>query len=386
MASRSDVVVVVTAALLLGACSSSGSAASSTTGPSRGSRLEVRMTAAGCTPRQLAARSGVTEFAVINQSRASASFGVLSGDHVVGQIERLAAGKSSAMSLDLTSGVYRTTCQIGTTATPGALAVGGATGPVELGQAADLREASQTYRSFLLGHADQLVSDLTALSGAVARGDQPAARAAYVSARSSYGQVAAAADNFGDAEPVGQANLAVDLDGPFGAGPGDPPRGLRLVEQGLWGPAPVTALAPDVAAVLATAQELRTRVGAMHLDAVEFAGGSGDELSQSIAAVSHAPAGRPTALDVADLQAAADGARGVLDALHPALASRDRSLDAALTRRLAQLDQAVAAARSAAATSAGGLAPAAVAAAVIAGDALADAMAQMAPVLDRPVR
>ena len=121
---------------------------------------------------------------------------------------------------------------------------------------------------------------------------------------------------------------------------------------------PIGALGPDVAAVLTSARELRTRIGAMHLDAVEFAGGSGDELSQAVAEVSAAPAGRPMALDVTDLQAAADGARGrarrrCIRRWH----SRDGSLDSTLARRLAQLDRAVAAAGSSAPTPAGGLGP-----------------------------
>ncbi len=387
MASRSEVVVVVTAAaLLLGACNSSRSTASSTTRAGGGSRLEVRMTGQQCTPRQLTTRSGATQVALTNHSRLPASFQVLSGDHVVGQVERLAAGRSTSLSLDLPNGLYRTNCQIGASATPGALAVGGATGSVGLGQSTDLATSADAYRRFLLAQADALVADLNTLSGAVARGDLTAARAAYTSARSHFGQIEAAADNFGDAEPVGQDNLAQALDGPFTAGPADPPDGLRLLERNLWGGAPVTSSVPDAAAVLAAAQDLRTRIGAMHLDAVEAAGGSGDELSQSIAEVAGAPAARPMVLDVGDLQAAADGAHGLLDALHPALSRRDASLDATLASRWVHLDAAIAAARTSPATAEGGLASAVVAPVVAAGDALADAMAQMAPVLDEPVR
>ncbi len=344
------------------------------------------MAGSGCTPDQLSAPSGVTEFALSNHSRSPASFQVLSGDHVIGQVELLAAGRSSAISLDLTKGLYRITCQIGATAAPGVLAVGGATGSVGLGQAADLLTAADGYRTFLVSQADALVAAITTMAGSVAHGDLVAAQDADVSARSSFGQLEAAADNFGDAEPVGQANLAVSLDGPFGTGPGDPPRGLRLVEAGLWDSTAVTSLAPEVAAVLTVAQELRTRIGAMHLDAVEAASGAGDELSQALAEVSAAPATRPKVLDVADLQAAADGGRGLLDALHPALAARDRALDATLGQRLARLDAAIATARSSAPTPTGGLAPDAAASVVAAGDAMADAMAQMAPILNRPVR
>jgi iron uptake system component EfeO len=311
---------------------------------------------------------------------------VLSGDHVVGQVELLAAGRSSTISLDLPDGMYRTNCQVGAAANPGTLAVGGATGSVGLGQSVDLSRAADAYRAFLVAQADGLIADLEALSGAVARGDLVAAREAYASARSHYGQVEPAADNFGDAEPVGQANLAQALDGPFGAGPADPRRGLRLVESGLWGGVPVTSLAPDVAGVLTNAQELRTRLGAMHLDAVEAASGSGDELSQAIVEVRNAVDSRPLVLDVTDLQAAADGARGLLGALHPVLARRHAALDATLAQRWARLDATVATARASAADPDGGLASTARASVVEAGDALADAMAQMAPVLDEPVR
>ncbi len=388
MASRCDV-VVVSVALLLSACSSSRSAAPSTTGAGGGSRLEVRVTRDGCTPRHLRTGVGLTQLALANHSSARASFEVLSGDHVVGRVEALAAGESSVISLELTRGVYRTACQIGASADSGELAVGGASGSVVLSQEPDLQQAADQYRSFLAARADALVADLTSLAAAVGAGDVAGARTAYLHTRADLGAVEPAADNFGDAEPAGQDDLAEELDGPSDAGPTDPVVGLRLVEQGLWGTGPVVDVTQAVARALATARQLQVRIGAMHLDAVEAAGGSGDELAEAIARAAGAAPARPPGLAVADLQAAAEAAAGLLGALHPALVSRDPGLDAVLAERLARLDAAIAAAGTSGIGSVSGSAsptPTSSSAVVAAGDALADALAQMAPVLDRPER
>lgn len=378
MASRSDAVVVATLALLLTVCSSRSSSTSSTTIDRAPNRLEVAMTGHGCTPVHLVARPGLSQFDLSNQTAEPASFRVLSGDHLIGQVERLGAHQDTTLALTLTPGGYLTTCEIGVKATPGELTVGSGGGSVALSQAPDLLDAATAYRLFLETHTDDLVSSLTALGAAVGRGDQAGARLAYEQARTSFGQVEPAADNFGDAEPVGLSNLAVAIDGPAQPGPGHPDAGLPLIEQGLWGTAPLSSLAPEVASVLADATQLRARVGAMHLDAIEIAGGSGDELSRSIATAVGDAAARPDSLEGVDLQAAADAAGAVITTFGPALTSRDRSLAATLTDRLARLDAAVARVATSPASDAS-------AAVVTASDGLADALSEVAPILAQPV-
>jgi iron uptake system component EfeO len=385
MASRADVVVLVTVALLAAACSSSRSSSSPSTTVRGAPRVEVDLTNHGCAPVQLTAAPGLTEFVLANRSNAPSSFQVISGDHVVGQIERLGSRQTATLLLDLAPGSYRTTCQIGATASPGGLAVGRGGGGVALSQPADLLSAMDSYRSAVATQADSLVSSLSRLEQSVASGDRIAAQADYASARTSFGQLAPAADNFGDAEPAGQSNLAIALDGPIDAAPGDPPRGLRLIESGLWGTAPLPTVEPTVKAMLSEATALRARVGAMHLDAVEVAGGAADQLGQAVAAVDEDVSTRPSALEVIDLRAAAAGATAVLEALRGALQRRDPGLESTLQARLAQVDAAVATAGSLAPTPSGGLPAGSLAPVLAASDALADAMAQAAPVLDRPV-
>ncbi len=318
---------------------------------------------------------GDTEFRV-DSARISgpAAVQILSGNHVVGALERVPADRDLTLTLDLSPGAYRMSCTVGLVESGGEVLVGSSAAPPELGQAPDLAAAMVAYRSYLAGQASQFRSATAALLDAIRQGSTSTAQTRYSSVCAVYGHVRAAAANFFDELTPGLVDLDAEIDPAVDPAQAGRQGGLPGVEYGLWVRGSTAGLIPVATGLVASATALQQRIGTLDLDGLEVASGAtfllDDVTSQDLTGIrepySH--------LGLVDARSAVEGAQGAFVALRSAISRRDRGLGAELTQSFST----AAASFSAAASGQ----PAVVAQGV---DALADAMSSVESTLSQPV-
>jgi iron uptake system component EfeO len=374
---------VLSAGLFVVGCSSvSSSSRAASTAVTQAGAIQVTMTASGCRPAQLHAAPGDVRLAVRNEASATGSFVVLQGDRALGRLDGLPHGATDTLTLQLVEGAYRTTCQAGSAVGGAALLVGRAAGAPTLGQAADLLAATGTYRSWLRGQIRDLQSAVASLRDSLAAGDVASARSRFLAARLVYSRIKVAGRDFDTAQLPG----SVDLDEAIDPRPAGATHGLGRIAAGLWSGSPTTTLVATATRLAGDVDALADRVGRLHVDAVSVMEAQTallgtlvpDELSGRAEPDSH--------LDLVDAQGVLEGSQAALDAFERPLRARAAGVEGVVAARLTHLEQLLAAVRSPSGYPSTAALPASQRRALAdAADAAADAYAQVAPALARPM-
>jgi iron uptake system component EfeO len=381
---RRGLIVTLVVVCLAAACSSDPGSAQTGSSGAGAEPIAVTITHDACEPAQLRAQPGPVTVSVTNRDAGpEAAFSLLSGDELLGRLEPVVDGPGGTLTLDLAAGTYRIACRSDGGVGGGTLTVGDGTGPADLGQPADLQAAVAAYRGSLQDAAARFAAAATRLQAVIAAGDLAGARQAYADARTAYGPVKDAADNFGEPEPAGQTNLDHVIDAPLDEPPpaGTEPGGLHRIEAGLFTDGSTAEVEPVAAALVTAAGELTGRVAAAQLTAVQVAGGLAGPVGALVTEALRGRAEPASHLDLLDVEAEVEGTRLALDALRGPLDRRDPDLRSTVWARLATVDATLIT------LGPGGSVPAADASRPLAQalDALADALARVAPALTRPV-
>ncbi len=346
-------------------------------------RVEVTLTDSGCSPDRIAVQPGLVAFVASNQSAGVASFAVVSGDRAVGELERVPTGGTSALTLDLVAGSYRSVCRFGSSTGGGSVEVGDGSGGPEVGPAADVTAATAAYRAALVATADQTVAAAGQLAQACDAGDVAGARRADGTLRRLYGRLASAARDFHGVPVVGRDDLdaRIDPSPDASAASSDPSTsptgGLPRIEAAIWDGATTAGVAATAAQVATDLSTLRDRIAAVSIDATlvaaDLAGQLGRGLTTDLAATR----------DLLPTAGAIDAAGAFAQAYGDAVARRDPGSAARLADGSARAQAAVA--RAIASDLQPPVPPSVRRDVAVAVDALADAVADAGAALTRPV-
>jgi len=378
-----------------GCASSTRTAAPSAEVAGGAQRVEVTLTDSGCSPDRIVVQPGPVAFVASNTSTAAASFAVVSGDRAVGELERVPAGGSSVLTLDLVAGGYRSVCRFASSTGGGSIQVGDGSASPEVGPTADVAEATAAYRAALVVTADQAIAVADQLMQAADAGDVAGARRADGSLRRLYGGLAPAARDFHGVPVVGRDDLDARIDPQPGAGPtasdpstsgaSDPSAtgGLPRIEAAIWGQGTTAGVAVVAAQVGSDLSSLRDRIGAVSIDVTEVAASLSAQIGRG-PATDLARAGPSAEVrDLFPIAGAVDAAGAFTQAYGGAIGHRDPEAAARLVDRVAQAQAVLAAALEA--DPHARVAPDVLREVAVAVDALADAVAAAGAELARPV-
>ena len=331
--------VVGGAALLLVACGSSDDKGST---PAAGGaqRVEVKLTDAGCEPAAMKLGAGPTEFKVTNGGTGRVTeFEVLSGPRILGEKENLVAGLSGSFTINLKPGQYSLACPGGKTAATGVLTVGGTAAAATGAGDPLLKSATASYRSYVEGQAEELVTRVEKFVAAIKAGDVAEAKAQFASARAPYETIEPVAESFGGLDPEIDARVN-DVE------QGAEWTGFHKIEHGLWVKGSTTGLEPVADKLLADVKRLAAKTEGLTYQPEELANGANGLLDEVSASKITGEEDRYSHTDLSDFAANVEGSETAFGLLAPALRKTDPELAKtialrfdAVNARLAELKQ-----------------------------------------------
>jgi iron uptake system component EfeO len=325
---RSLVVSVVVAAGVLAI----GLGSAGATPGQKARTVSVKLTDAGCDPPQLSLTAGPVTFQVTNDgAEAVSEFEILSGGHLLGEVENLAPGLSGSFSLTLKPGVYTMYCPGGTTAERGVLTV---TGGQEVGQgSAQAKAAVARYRSYVEQQTALLVTRTRAFVQALRTGNVALAKKRYEAARVPYERVEPVAESFGALDPA--------IDARAGDIPAAQWTGFHPIEQKLWVKRTTAGTSRLARKLLADVQTLQRRSKTIKLEPAQIANGAVELLGEVSKSKITGEEERYSHIDLVDFQANVDGAQAAFRAVRPILAGRQAGLAGQIDRRFSAVGTAL---------------------------------------------
>ncbi len=289
--------------------------------------LEVTASDTACTVAKTTLPAGRHTFAVTNKGTKVTEFYVYgAGDRVVGEVENVSPGLRRTLAVDLTAGQYQAACK------PGMVGDGIRTTLTVTGTAPSqatsekLAAAVQSYRQYVQGQADSLVTQTAAFVAAIKAGDIDKAKSLYPVVRTPYERIEPVAESFGDLDPKIDARED-DVEA------GTPWTGFHRLEKDLWAgvrpdPAVADQLTKDVAA-------LKEQVGKVELTPLELANGAKELLDEVAGSKLTGEEDRYSHTDLWDFQANVEGSKAAVAALRPYVDERDSTLGRTLDERFA---------------------------------------------------
>ena len=269
----------------------------------------------GC-PAKLSIKSGPTTFKVTNEGSGDVSeFEVLSGDRIIGEVENIAPGLTGEFSLTLKPGNYSTLCP-GGSHSKGKLVV---TGTAATKLTAAEKSAVETYRTYVVDQAAQLVTATKAFTDAVDAGDVEQAKALYPAARIPYERIEPVAEAFGDLDP--------EIDAREGDVPAKDWGGFHKIEKALWVDGSTAGLDPEVTEELNEHVELLANlVKDVELQPASISNGAVELLNEVSSSKITGEEERYSRTDLVDFEANVQGSQAAFDAVKPLLEKKKPAL------------------------------------------------------------
>jgi iron uptake system component EfeO len=290
----------------------------------------VTITAAGCQPAALTVPPGTSTFRIKNESAQSVEWEILNGVMVVDERENIIPGLSASLTTTLGPGQYQVTC--GLRSNPkGTLLVADA----NAGEGKpDLSAAIATYKAYVQGEVDVLVTRTRVLVAAVKAGDLAAARAAYAPAHLHYERVEPIAELFNDLD--GSMDSRADDFKEKEADPGF--IGFHRIELALFKDGSTAGMAPVADKLMADAIDLQHRLAGLVIPPKVMVGGAADLIEEVASKKISGEEDRYSRTDLWDFQANVDGARKIYSLLQPEIRAANPALDEDIRGNIASVD------------------------------------------------
>ena len=286
--------------------------------------VKVEINDDGC-PAKLMVKAGPTNFKVTNTGSGGVSeFEVLSGDHIIGEVENVAPGLDKEFSLTLKPGKYTTKCPGGSKHSTGKLVV---TGTATKKLSADGKAAVDQYRQYLEAQTAELVPATKAFTDAVDAGNVEQAKALYPAARVAYERIEPVAETFGDLDPK--------IDAREGDVPTKEWGGFHYIEKKLWVDGATDGLSSYTKALNENVETLANLVKDVDLQPGAIANGAVELLNEVSASKITGEEERYSHTDLVDFEANVQGAQAAFDAVKPILAKKDAELASGIDARFA---------------------------------------------------
>jgi iron uptake system component EfeO len=222
-----------------------------------------------------------------------------------------------------------------------ALAIGASSVAAAFGAQAspmDLVAPVASYKIFVVKGVDRLVAQTAAFTAAVKAGDLKKAQALYATTRVNYETI----------EPI--AELFNDLDASIDSRADDHEKkeadegftGFHRIEYGLFEKKSTDGLAPLADKLDKDVAELRSRVKGLTIPPEKMVGGAAALIEEVGKTKIIGEEDRYSHTDLYDFQANVDGAKKIVDLLHPLTVEADAALSAEIDKNFAALDKVLA--------------------------------------------
>jgi iron uptake system component EfeO len=302
--------------------------------------VAVTVTAAGCAARPASVPAGPVVFNVRNTNADDVDEIELAktGDEdILASRENLKPGATRVFALRLAAGSYSLNCEGATNGTGPLTVTGSATEPT---LTPAQKAIADSYHTYALGQADQLITKTKTFTDAIRAGNMAAAMDAYGPAHMIYENIEFIGDHVDD----GRLDTAIDA---REAAAQESPGGLAAwtgfhrIEKLLWGQHTMTggaALATRLDADLVTFRRL---LFSHSFTPAELANGAGASIDESLDV--HLPAAEDhySGTSLWDVAGKVESAREIFSLLSPGLAQSDTGVNdqvsAALTNLTGQL-------------------------------------------------
>jgi iron uptake system component EfeO len=295
------------------------------TGPAaaKSANVNVEINDDGC-PARLTIKAGPTNFKVTNSGSGDVSeFEILSGTHIIGEVENVAPGLNKEFSLTLKPGKYTTYCPGGSRDKGKLVVKGTASTKVSAGGQA----AVDQYRAYLEAQTAELVASTKAFTDAVDAGDLEQAKVLYAPSRIAYERIEPVAETFGDLDPK------------IDAREGDVPKkewgGYHYLEQKLWVDGSTEGLTEYTKELNENVATLQNLVKDVDLQPASIANGAVELLNEVSKSKITGEEERYSRTDLVDFEANVQGAEAAYEAVKPILQKKDPELVTELDTKFA---------------------------------------------------
>ena len=285
--------------------------------------VKVEINDDGC-PAKLTIKAGPTHFKVSNTGSGDVSeFEILSGSHIIGEVENVAPGLNKEFSLTLKAGNYTTYCP-GGSRDKGKLVVKGTSAPK---LSADGQAAVDRYRQYLDAQTAELVTATKSFTDAVDAGDLEQAKALYAPSRVAYERIEPVAETFGDLDP--------EIDAREGDVPMEDWGGYHYLEQKLWVDGTTDGLSEQTKDLNDDVATLQNLVKQVELQPAGIANGAVELLNEVSKSKITGEEERYSRTDLVDFEANVQGAEAAYDAVKPILQKKTPALVTELDAKFA---------------------------------------------------
>ena len=318
-ATRTAAAVVGATALAAAAAgcgsSSSGGTSSGTATSSESQTLKVALTDDGCSPAELAARSGPTTFEISSGSSGKVTELELKNQDgiILAERENVVSGIKSSFSLNLRPGRCVLSCPNGDEEDNGVLVVSGkASSGASRADARLLAAATNGYRAYIEQQSSRLLARTKQFNAALASGNLGRAKELFGPTRYFYETIEPVAESFG--------NLDLQID----ARVNDVASrarwtGFHRIEQYLWARGTTQGTKPYGDKLVADVTTLDKRVKTLTFQPAQLANGAVELLNEVANSKITGEEDRYSHTDLSDFAANVEGAHKAFVLLRPAL-------------------------------------------------------------------
>ncbi len=285
--------------------------------------VKVEINDDGC-PAKVTITAGPTNFKVSNTGSGDVSeFEILSGSHIIGEVENVAPGLNKEFSLTLKAGNYTTFCPGGSRDRGKLVVKGGATTKLS----AEGRDAVDQYRGYLEEQTAELVTATRAFTDAVDAGNLEQAKELYAPSRVAYERIEPVAEVFGDLDPK--------IDAREGDVPAKDWGGYHSIEQRLWVDGTTEGLSDSTQELNQNVATLQSLVRDVDLQPAGIANGAVELLNEVSKSKITGEEERYSRTDLVDFEANVQGAEAAYDAVKPILQKKRPQLVTELDAKFA---------------------------------------------------
>ncbi|WP_173010136.1 iron uptake system protein EfeO [Mycolicibacterium sp. P9-64] len=282
------------------------------------------------------ATTGPSTFVITNNGTKVQEFYVYgAGERVMGEVENISPGLERKLIVQLGEpGTYQTACK------PGMVGDGIRTDfkvtgdTVKIDDEGKFKEASESYKRYVNSQTEALIAATQVFVDAVKKGDVPAAKAQYPTARTYYERIEPVAESFPDDLDPRIDLREADLE------PGQKWTGFHAIEKQLW----VTGLQPDAKALAdqlaADVKELNDGVKSPEykVDSTQIAGGAQGLLDEVSASKITGEEDIFSHTDLWDFKANVEGSQTAVASVRPILDERNAELGKKVDQRFTEVE------------------------------------------------
>ena len=299
--------------------------------------IDVTINDKGCVPMELTVPPEKIAFKIKNASKRGVEWEILKDNMVVEERENIIPGFTSTLTTTLQPSDYEMTC--GLLSNPkGKLIVKVATQGEEEPKPKNFDAVIKTYKGYVAGQVDELVTNTKILVEAVKAGKLEAAQKAYAPAHMYYERIEPVAEVFNDLDKT-MDSRADDYE----KKEADPAfSGYHRIEYGLFEKKSTDGLNGYADQLMKDSLDLQTRIAKLAITPKILVGGAAELIEEVASKKIAGEEDRYSKTDLWDFQANLDGAQKIVGLLKSDIKTRNPELLARVESNFAKIDKGLA--------------------------------------------